>query len=43
MSARDTIIELLDDDETVVFFEPDIFDSAILGLTTSSPGWDMKP
>lgn len=43
MVGRDTILELLEDDDVAVFFEPDVFDSAILGLTTSSPGWDMKP
>lgn len=41
--SRDDIIALLDEDDEVIFFEPAYFDEAILGLTSTSPGWPIKP
>ena len=41
--SREDIIDLLDEEDQVIFFEPGYFDKAILGLTSHSPGWDMKP
>jgi len=42
MTRTEIISMLIDEDETLIFFEPaELFDHAILGLTTSSPGWDM--
>ena len=41
--SREDIIDLLDDEDQVVFLKPEYFDKAILGLTSLSPGWDMKP
>lgn len=40
---REQILSLLDDDDVIFFEPPEVFDHAILGLTTSSPGWEIKP
>lgn len=41
--TREDIINFLDDDDQVIFYEPECFDAAIIGLTSNSPGWAMKP
>lgn len=43
MSRRRRILDLLDDDDLIVFYEPEYFDEAILGLTSHSPGWPYPP
>ncbi len=35
---RDAILEAIDDDEPVIFFEPEGMDIAILGLSEHQPG-----
>lgn len=41
--TREDIIDLLDEDDVVIFYEPGYFDEAILGLTSTSPGWSSPP
>lgn len=43
MTIREFILSMLDDEDVVIFLEPAYFDSAILGLTSNSPGWDTPP